>query len=176
MHAEIPQSNPEKKETLDDNARKFITAPIDPAFLAENHATSHHLVVDWLETGVDNEKKVAYKTFENNDVQILLIAKVTIDGNRTSQKQPITEEEYGGLLHSSTLHLEKKRYEFAYQQNNTVFSVKYDTFPNDKPPILEVDAATTEERDSFDPSAFPAHLHEVTGDIRYYGYHVAENA
>jgi len=40
--------------------------------------------------------------------------------------------------------------------------------------MLEVDASDERERNSFSPDDFPADLEEVTGDIRYYGYRVAE--
>ncbi len=173
MSVEIPTNTPEKKETLDDNARKFIVGAIDSQFLNEYNASSFTLIVDWLETGEDNEKKIAYKRFDNGDIQILLIAKITNDGNRISEKEKITEERYKELLISSVLHLEKKRYEFEYTQNNIPFSVKYDEFADGKLCMLEVDASSEEERNSFNPSDFPGELTEVTGDIKYYGYRVA---
>jgi hypothetical protein len=174
MTAEIPTSNPEKKEKLDDNARKFVTEVLDSAFLDANGASSFTLTVDWLETGEDTEVKVARKSFDNGDVQILLIAKTTKDGNRVSEKEKISEERYQQLKPSSVLHLEKKRYEFEYEQNDTPFSVKYDEFADGEFSMLEVDASSEEQRGSFDPEEFPAELQEVTGDIRYYGYRVAE--
>lgn len=172
--SETPKNSPEKKETLDDNARKFITEPLDQEFLEKHGATSFTLTVDWLETGKDNETKVAYKKFDNGDVQILLITKITVDGNRTSEKEKITKERYDELLTRSKLHLEKKRYEFEYSQNNTTFSIKYDRFADDKLAMLEVDAPSEAERDSFDTTDFPGELAEVTGDVRYHGFRVAE--
>jgi hypothetical protein len=174
MSAEIPTKNPEKKEKLDDNARKFITEALSPEFLGASGASSFTLTVDWLETGKGNEVKVVHKEFDNGDVQILLIAKTTKDGNRTSEKEKITEERYHQLKASSVPHLEKKRYEFEYDQNGTSFSVKYDEFADGKLNMIEVDASSEDERDSFSPDDFPADLEEVTGDIRYYGYRVAE--
>lgn len=174
MTAEIPARNPEKKEQLDDNARKFITEVLSPEFLEASGASSFTLTVDWLETSEDTEVKVAHKKFDNGDVQILLIAKTTKDGNRTSEKEKITEERYHQLKASPVFHLEKKRYEFEYTQNGTSFSVKYDEFADGKLNMLEVDASSEDERDSFSPDDFPADLEEVTGDIRYYGYRVAE--
>ncbi|HSW91356.1 MAG TPA: hypothetical protein VLG09_01780 [Candidatus Saccharimonadales bacterium] len=174
MSAEIPTNNPEKKETLADNARKFITEKLSTEFLEEHNASSFMLTVDWLETDEDNEKKLAYKKFEDGDIQILLIAKTTQDGNRTSEKQKITEEEYREHLAHSKLHLEKKRYELEYVQNGIPFSLKYDEFGDEKDRILEVDASTEEERTAFNPSDFPSGLNEVTGDMQYYGYRVAE--
>ncbi len=35
MSAEIPRNTPEKKEVLDDNARKFIVDTLDSTFLEE---------------------------------------------------------------------------------------------------------------------------------------------
>ena len=173
MSGEIPQNTPEKKEALDDNARKFVTDAIDSDFLKEHEATSFILATDWLETNEDNEKKIAYKEFDNGDVQILLIVKVTKDCNRTSEKTKISSEEYANFLHSSILHLEKKRYEFTVTQNDIPFAIKYDEFANSNLRILEVDASTEDARDTFSPDLFPGKLTEVTGDISYYGYRVA---
>lgn len=174
MPIDIPKNNPEKKEKLDDNARKFTTEALDSEILEANGASSFTLTVDWLETGEDIEVKVAHKKFDNCEVQILLIAKTTKDGNRVSEKEKIDEERYQQFKTSSVLHLEKKRYEFEYEQNGIPFSVKYDEFTDGKLSILEVDASSEEQRESFDPEKFPAKLEEVTGDIRYYGYRVAE--
>lgn len=170
--SEAPSTTPEKKQTLEDNARKFTLEPIDPQFLNEHNATSFTLIVDWLETAEDNEKKLAYKKFDDATVQILLIAKVTNGDNRTSEKEKIPEEKYKELLGSSILHLEKKRYEFTYTQNDIPFSIKYDEFADGKLCLLEVDAANEEERSAFSPADFPSELDEVTGDMRYYGYRV----
>ena len=174
MTAEIPTSNPEKKEKLDDNARKFVTGTLDPAFLDKNGASSFTLTVDWLETDENTEVKVAHKKFDDGKIQILLIAKATKSGNRISEKEKISEERYQQLKASSVLHLEKKRYEFEYEQNGIPFSVKYDEFTDGKLNMLEVDASSEDRRESFSPTDFPAELEEVTGDIRYYGYRVAE--
>lgn len=171
--AETQTDSSKNKETLDDNARKFIVEAIDSRFLEENSASSFNLIVDWLETSENNEKKVAYKKFDNGDVQILLIAKTTKNGHRTSEKEKISEEKYKEFLRSSILHLEKKRYEFDYMQNDVLFSVKYDEFSDGKLCILEVDASNEEERQSFNPAEFPARLKEVTGDMQYYGYRIA---
>jgi len=143
------------KQTSDDNARKFLVKPLDTQFLNEHTPSSFTLTVDWLETSEDNETKVAYKKFDNGDVQILLISKVTKDGNRTAEKEKISEEKYKELVSSSILHLAKKRYEFTYTQNNIPLSVKYDVFENGKLCMLEVDAQNEQERDSFNPADFP---------------------
>lgn len=161
-------------ELIDDNARKFVVEAIDHTFLEENKVSSFTLTVDWLETGEDNEKKIAYKEFDNGDIQILLISKLTEDGKRTSVKEKITESTYKELLSSSILHLEKKRHEFEYVQSNTSFSIKFDEFTEGGLYILEVDAPSEEERSYFNPNDFPAKLTEVTGDMRYYGYRIAE--
>jgi len=169
------QLQPERqKEILDDNARKFVVESIDSVFLEKSGASALLLTTDWLETGEDNEKKIAYKKFENGDTQILLISKATRDGLRTSEKERITEEEYAGLLGGSLCSLEKTRYEFRYIQNGTVFDVKYDEFAGSRLRVLEVDAASEVERNSFDPAAFPSELSEVTGKPQYYGYRVTD--
>lgn len=174
MPIDIPKSNPEKKEKLDDNARKFITEALESKVLEADRMSSFILTVDWLETSEDTEVKVAHKKFDNGEVQILLIAKITQDSNRVSEKEKINEERYRRLKTASILHLEKKRYEFEYDQNGISFSVKYDEFADGRLCMLEVDALSEEQRSSFDPEGFPAELKEVTGDIRYYGYRVAE--
>lgn len=163
-----------QKEVLDDNARKFTLSTIDPTFLDTHTVTAYMLTTDWLETGSDNERKLAYKEFDTGEVQILLIAKVMKNGSRISEKQKITKEEYEDLLASSVLHLEKKRYEFNYAQGNVEFAMKYDEFASSSLRMLEVDAATEEERESFNPNDFPAQLSEVTGELKYYGYRVAK--
>lgn len=173
MSVEIPTNTPEKKEILDDNARKFTLDALDDAYLNEHNASSFVLTIDWLETEEATEKKVAYKQFSTGDVQIVLIAKATEDGNRTTTKERISEEEYTALVAASVLHLEKKRYEFEHTQNGTVFSMKYDEFTGSNLRILEVDADDEATRNAFDPQNFPSSLHEVTGDVKYYGYRVA---
>jgi hypothetical protein len=172
MSVENPTTSPEKKEILDDNARKFIVETIDLPFLDAYAASAHTLTVDWLETEERNEKKLAYKRFDNSDSQILLIAKVTENGDRKSVKDKITEDEYQELTPASILHLEKRRYEFDYTQNDTSFSMKYDEFTDSTLRILEVDASSDDTRNAFDPHLFPHQVTEVTGDLRYYGYRV----
>ncbi len=169
MTAEIPKNKLEKEKTevLDDNARKFVVGPIDAQFLKENDASSFEL------TDKDTETKLAYKDFGNDDIQILLISKNTVEDNRTSEKKKITKEEYEQLKKASILHLEKTRHEFTYTQNDIPFSVKYDEFTNSELRVLEVDASNEEERESFSPDDFPIKLAEVTGDMQYYGYRVA---
>lgn len=173
MSEKMPVTNLEKKETLDDNARKFTVDTIDATYLEDNKATSFELTVDWLEIGEDDEKKVAHKKFDNGDVQILLISKVTKDGSRTSEKEAITEKAYRELLTSSVLHLKKTRYEFTYTQGGIPFAIKYDEFGEGSLRVLEVDASSEEERSSFNPNEFPVPLVEVTGDMQYYGYRIA---
>ena len=165
--------NPEVKKPLDDNARKFLVTPISPDFLIDNQASSFVLIVDWLETNEDNEKKIAFKQFDNGDSQILLISKVTVDGNRTSVKEPISAEEYKKLTASSVLHLEKRRYKLDYVQSGVAYSLKYDEFSDKKLCVLEVDGSDEDTRNAFEPSDFPASLDEVTGDMKYSGYRVA---
>ena len=174
MSLESPQNSPEKKEVLDDNARKFTVDIIDPEFLQKNNARSFLLTTDWLEMGESSEKKLAHKKYETGDVEILLIQKFTQDGKRTvPPKEKLTEEQYQEFLAlSPALHVEKMRHEFDYIQNGISFSVKYDEFAGSDLRVLEVDAQNEAERDSFEPRAFPYDLTEVTGDIRYYGYRV----
>lgn len=173
MTESIQYNKPEKKESMEDNARKFSSALIDRSFLEANHASSFVLVSDWLITDAESEKKLAYKKYPNGDIQILLISKVTKDGNRVSEKVKISEAEYADLVASSALRLEKRRYEFSLVQNETPFVMKYDEFADSDLRILEVDAASEEERGSFNPSEFPYSLFEVTGDQSYYGYRVS---
>ncbi len=169
------ESNPqkiEKKEVAEDNARKFTVGSIDQAYLDAQNPTSFTLIVDWLETGEDNEKKLAYKKFDNGEVQILLISKITVGGNRTSEKKKITESEYRQMLGLSILRIEKKRYEFMLKQNDTEYTIKYDVFSTGPLRLIEVDAKTDEERKKFDPVGFPFRLNEVTGNMKYYGYRI----
>jgi len=163
----------QQKEILDDNARKFVVAALEPAFLERSGASAFILATDWLETGEDREKKLAYKKFENGDSQILLISKITKDGCRISEKEKISEKEYAALLGESVCHLEKMRYEFQYIQNGITFDIKYDEFVGSQLRVLEVDASSEEDRNSFSPYDFSSQLFEVTEQVQYYGYRVA---
>jgi hypothetical protein len=158
---------------MEDNARKFVVDAVDSEFLKNNNASSFLLVVDWLVTQEDSEKKVVYKKFDSGETQFLLVEKVINNGNRTTNKKKLTESEYKELLKSSTVHLEKRRHEFSFMQNGVLFSMKYDQFGGEKLQTLEVDAANEGDRGNFKPEDFPYRLIEVTGDMRYYGYRVA---
>jgi len=168
--SELPSTNPENREVLDDNARKFTLETLAPAFLAENQAKSFVLTTDWLKTDDDSEEKLARKEFKNGDVQRLRIMKTTKNGKRTSVKEKITEEEYQELIADSVLRVEKVRHEFTSQDG---FSMKYDEFLGSDLRILEVDATNENDRDSFSPIDFPTPLTEVTGNMDYQGYRVA---
>lgn len=174
MSTEIPTKNPEKREGIDDNDRKFVSHPIDSEFLKAQNASSYLLTTDWLETNTETETKIARKDFENGEVQLLHIAKVTINGDRKSKKKPISEIEYVKLLDPSKPHVEKRRYEFTLIQNGISFTIKYDEFTDSELRILEVNAPSDDERKAFDPSEFPYELTEVTGNEQYVGYRVAD--
>lgn len=95
---------------------------------------------------------------------MLLITKVTKDGRRTADKQPITDDAYREHLANSVQHLEKVRHEFTYRQNDIDYGMKYDVFA-DQAQILEVDAATNTDRESFDVASFPYSLDRIIEDI-----------
>lgn len=173
MSLEIPINASEKKETLDDNARKFLITNFDPQLLVHSGSVSYNLTADWLETGETTEVKVAHKTFDNGDVKILLISKVQGANGRTSDKQKIDQAKYEELLASSLKRVEKRRHEFEYFQNGTLFKMNYDDHSKAPLTVLEVDASSDIERESFDPLLFPATLVDVTGQEKYYGYRVA---
>lgn len=166
--------NPSINAAQDDNARKFITPVLDQQFLTDNSAVSYMLIVDYIETVEDSERKIVYRQYDSGVTKILSITKVTKDGSRTAEKKSITKAEYDKLLPSSVLHIEKKRNEFAITQNGVEYEAKYDEFSNSSLRMIEVDAASEELRAIFDPTVFHYDLREVTGDVRYYGYHVAE--
>lgn len=46
MPVEIPRNNPERKEKLDDNARKFTTESLDSELLGDSDASSFTLTID----------------------------------------------------------------------------------------------------------------------------------
>ncbi len=163
----------EKKEVVEDNARKFVLETISPEFLAESKAIGYVLITDWIATAEDTEEKLVYKKLDSGEVQYFSIAKITRDGSRTTDKKKISEEEYKSRLPSSILRLEKKRYDFSLIQDGISFACKYDEFPQGKLRMLEVDAANEPERKQFNPDVFPFKLQEVSGDMRYYGYRVA---
>jgi hypothetical protein len=161
------------KEVLDDNARKFTLAEIDETLLNNSDSNSYLMITDWLETNESEETKVVYKRYDNGEVLILLITKVTKDGGRTSEKTKITEKEYSELVIKSKVHSEKVRTEFTYPQHGIDFSIKFDQFTDNALRILEVDASSDKERAAFDYHTFPAKLSEVTGNLQYYGFRVA---
>ncbi len=174
MTHELPTS-PEKKQTIDDNARKFIVEKLDVAQLAGDGAVVvFRLITDWLVTDEDIETKVVRKEFPDGTVQMLRIEKVTVDGKRTARKEPIAQDVYAELLGTSVVRVEKTRYEFALRQGGEVFEVKYDEFADSNLRILEVDAAREEVKASFDPASFQIMTTEVSGDRGYEGYRVAD--
>lgn len=170
----ISNTSEVKTGPVDDNARKFILDELGSNFLKDMQATSFLLSVDWLETGDDNETKLARKEYDDGETQILRIKKATNDGRRTSVKPPISAEQYQEELADSVLHIAKRRYEFKYVQQHVIFSLKYDEFMDSALRLLEVDAPTDEERDSFDPTQFAIELTEVSDDPRYTGFRIAE--
>lgn len=171
---EIPAATPEKREIVGDNARKFIIGTIDPTFLEQRQATSYDMNTHWIKTGDEEEEKVVVKIYPDK-IQRLLIAKVTKDGDRSADKQDIDEGRYTEHLASAGPHSEKRRYEFIYEQaDGKKFSVKYDEFVDSQLRIIEIDAPTDDERAAFNPEEFPAELIEVTGQLQYYGYRIAE--
>ncbi len=172
-------NNPEKREGIADDARKFIVTDIDPQLLEGDHVVSFRLIVDWLETGEDDEEKVVFKEFPDGKIQRFSVAKVTENGKRTTVKNEISEEEYNkkkSKALAKNVGIEKIRYEFTLKQDGIVFDIKYDELsdPN-RLRMLEVDAGDDEERAAFEPSAFQASkLVEVTSDRTYEGYRIAE--
>lgn len=168
-----PAQSPEKEPAIDDNARKFLSQPLDDSFFGDKQVATFDLVVDWLETDEVKEKKLAYKTFDDGTIQILLISKVMQDdGSRKTVKEPLTEERYRELSCDSTLHLEKNRREFSVEQDGVKYDMKYDVLADGKLHMLEVDAEDDDDRACFQPDSFPTELEEVTGNLDYYGYRV----
>ena len=52
--------------------------------------------------------------------------------------------------------------------------MKFDAFAKGELYILEVDAPSEDERNAFNLGDFPFKLTEVTGNMSYYGYRVAD--
>jgi len=182
--SEIPVTNPEKRELLEDNARKFVLGAedISPAFLEQREATAFTLISSWLEIREGYEKKLAHKTFTNGKVQILLVEKFGEGNNRaTPPKKEITQAEYEKYLIDTpaVLRIEKNRHEFVYEQSGVRFAMKYDEFAGSALRMLEVDAEDKDEekRKAFDFGAFARELSieltEVTGQMEYYGHRIA---
>lgn len=172
MTEKSPTNTNESKKGVEDNARKFLVDNIDPSFLVEHRAIFYKLILDWLETGEDTDKKLALKEMKDGEIQTLLISKVTDNGNRIVDKKKISVEEYMNLLESSVVRVKKTRYEFQYQQEGVTFVIKYDEFDGGLR-MIEVDASNEEDRNKFKPEAFPYKVSEVTGNMSYYGYRVA---
>jgi hypothetical protein len=169
---DIPAAKPENKEVLADNARKFVARGISQDLLKESRSCL--LTVDWLETNENDEKKIIFKEFVDGEKQLLLVTKVSKDGNRVSERRKIDQVEYDAFLKQTLLCVAKRRYEFKVTQNEIVYAIRYDEFQNSELRVLEVDASNDLDRTKFDPTLFPAELTEVTGNIGYYGYRVAD--
>lgn len=177
MTTENYMQNPDKKENpaIDDNAYKYTLSALTSEFLAHYNVKSYLLITDWIETGDDSEKKVARKIFGDGSVELLLIEKKTINGERKTIKNSISAAVYDEYVIASIVHVEKTRHEFVYTQGDNTFDMKYDEFTDSSLRVLEVDAENDEARETFVASNFEgADLQEVTGDERYYGYRVAQ--
>ena len=175
MTGEIPTATPEKKEALDDNALKFIIGDIDLSSVTDNDVTAYLMTTDWIDIGADDEEKLVIKHYTDGTIDWLRIKKVIDEsGGRKSKKVPISEMEYIAALVDSKITVVKTRTDFTYTQNDIVFKLTYDEFDGSPLRIMEVDAKDEQQRISFKPTMFPAGLESVTGDIRYYGYRVAD--
>lgn len=170
---EFPNNNPEKNNVVQDNDRKFTLETIDSQFLVENKIKSYLLITDWLETNEADETKIVRKIFDDGKVQTLLIAKITVNGNRTAEKKEITDGEYKEFLKQAKIRVEKNRYELSIDQNGVRFNAKYDEFVDSKLRILEVEPDTLDENKQFKPEDFAYSLHEVSDDISFTGFRVA---
>lgn len=170
---EIPNSNPEKNGLVDDNDRKFTLETIDPEFLVKHSTKSYLLTTDWLETHEANETKVVCKKFDDGRVQMLLIAKNTVNGHRTAEKKEISVDEYNEYLKLAKIHVEKVRYEFSIDQDGTRFDAKYDEFIDSSLRVLEVGPDTSGKDELFKPEDFQYTLEEVSDDATYTGFRVA---
>lgn len=173
MSEYTPKTSPERIQILDDNARKFILSSIDHKFLETHDTSSFIMTTDWLSTDEDSETKLAHKAYTDGEVKILRIAKHTKGGKRTSRKEVLTAAQYVEQLSNSILRLQKTRHEFNYDQDGVTYDVKLDEFMDSGLVMIEVDAPTDAQRELFQPDNFPVSLHEVTGDLDYYGYRVS---
>ena len=174
-HESLSQSKQEVERAPDD-ARKFIVHNLDSTILDGNDIVRCNFPTDWIETDENTEKKIVRKVYDDGTIQMLLIAKTTESGKRSSEKRPLIQNEYDSLLKLSQLRVDKNRYSFNYTQGNVVFKVNYDEFVGSELRILEVDTETEELRAMFEPDKFPAQLEEVAaGDRSYEGYRVASH-
>lgn len=175
---EFPSSSPEKRDIKKDDARKFIIGAVNPAFLERHQITVRDLVVDWTEVGGNSETKIVRKTDDRGNVSIWRTTKVKVDGSRSKKEIAVDPSEYSESVTGSLYHLEKRRYEWRYEQNGTEYLLKYDVFENGLFYLLEVDADTPELRAQFDTTLFmqqeQCELTEVSGSEAYEGYHIVE--
>jgi hypothetical protein len=163
-----------EKQTIDDDARKFVVPRLESSVFSGSDTVSYNLIIDWIKVDGEVEQKIVRKEFQSGEVTILLVTKPTGVGNRKTDKEKISEEKYKEYLLTSKRHIEKRRYEFKIVQNGVTFLLKYDEFKGGTTRMLEVDAASAAERKLFDPSKFPSNLAEVTGNEKYYGYKMAD--
>lgn len=186
MTAEIPHTSPdvhEKEQPVDDNARKFvISGPLEQSFIEAHYQTSYNLDIVFLDTEAtlanpSLEAKLARKNYTDGSgkSEILDIQKVELeDGSRKTVKLEIDSEGYEDQLTNlgSDDRIIKDRYELVYTQGGRRYLLKYDIHVEGVYG-LEVEGIPKETTDSFDPTAFPAELTEVTGDPAYKGREMA---
>lgn len=178
MSIEAPSNNPEQKEVVDDNARKFLIEPLSPEFL--RGASLVTLTTHFL----DDQKKIVHKVYPKSEkhpkgkIEIWSIRKVIDeDGNRTAERQQMPEKDYNyeELRRDSLFTYKKDRFQFNYPAKNGVrFSCSYDEFEDGKLCMLEVNAPSKEARNSFNPETFPIPLTEVSGVPGYTGSEIID--
>lgn len=176
MNHELPAHEREvTQESKLDNARKFITLPLDKRFLDEHGAIAYKMITHWDESS-DTDKKLVAKQYSDGTEKFREIEKVPDgQGGRKAYSRDITAADYYeklAKLDANTVPSEKLRCEFLYQQGAVTFEVKYDQFVDSELCILEVDAANPELRAVFRAEDFPSELREVSGDKRYEGKNV----
>ena len=178
MSVENPTSSPEKRETKKDDARKFIIGAIDHVFLEQHGADARDMTVDWTEVSANSETKVVRKIDDNGLMETWKITKVKVDGSRNKDVVAVDPDKYDDLVAETVYHLEKRRYEFHYEQNGIKYTLKYDVLEDGLFYLLEVDAEDPELRARFDKDLFARQeqyeLIEVSGDEAYEGYRIVD--
>ena len=172
MH-ELPTAGPEKRESVPDDARKFIIEASDLPLDDQDRIVTYLLITDWIKMGEDDEEKIVFKQHLDGSVELLHIEKVSKDGKRTAVKRKISPEEYETKLKLSQVRVEKQRHELKMMQSGMTFDGKYDVFNGPRGlQMLEVDG---EARDDFNAELFAENsMTEVSGDRSYEGYRIAD--
>lgn len=162
---------PQTIQNKPDNARKFLVDEFDPALIPEG-ATSYVMTTVWTDMSEENDAKAVHKVYDDGAPDgYFFVEKVGPHGAREAKRRIISKAEYDqAIIGHEQSTARKRRTEFTLDG----LEMKFDEYLDGPLHIIEVDAATPEAREAFDPGVFPWKLHEIF-DESYDGYRVLKH-